>query len=1065
LAQLNKYIADLIIDETGAALATAPASVAEARLVLAARFAPIKANMNDYLQGYQSFQAAKEIKFKNAVDQVVAYRQTGDALPSLVGTYTPGTASPAVAAKLVVQGDLSAYPYSHAVSTALGTFKFGGASDVTNDTELTVSGGISTFTAGSTGVVAGAPTVSGPMELSFAASSASAAVVTGTAKTFADSTPADLTGTYTAGAAAVKGKLVMATGVNLSLAPYNIATGTALTTFKFGSASGVSAGVQLTITGTSSSDWVSTFEAAANGAIAGTSAGSMDLTFVETSGSKAVVGGTALVHSNGWLLESAIKFPELATAQAPDTYFLADKTDATSILQPAFTYTDALGTYISTETPEAGQFRGKTIKINGPLATANADFLLQLNSAIPSDTFNHATTTLEEVEAVRGGFVKTPTVTEVIAAGASIVNNVIAGLNGFSVHAKKIGFTAANYGTWDEPMLVAQNPNNDVYIYSASQQYRAKTQLHDNTQLTAAMVLAAEKTLGSDGPNTVENAVAYVGTGTVVVERADGLLGWVSDSTIKASELYMRAETNYEPNTTLKTSTFTAAEIVALAKSQGVSPTITSSGGTIATLFTDMGKDAESAIAENALENYNLGTESILGKVAAYALKEEFATAAGTQNLDKLAALIMNGTSADMNTTQFVYSDSGALVSAAIDVLDNKDGFIPLANETVMIALAKSGLLRKVPNQDPFSLLAGIRLGSKSISATGNLNDFLAPIKNASGVAWASAPLTDKTNAVKTIYKNFMDNSGIVFTNAEKARLLDELVKDFIGASDLNVEYFAQLESGEDGISNEVLEDFVKEYGSGKMRLASAPLKANVLVGKVNDVSLTNAQRKACLTAATVMFKDLSEIINSTTPNAAGTVVSNIARITPSLSATGAKDLLDTLIEFGGLSANDLQVFLQAFFDLDIIDDMDLQLLDLGVITPTTYSTAIGDIIVLESAQFAQYGTSANSISNVSEITSSWSNNLSAISSKLRGAFSHPKLDRKSVIAAVDGTFNAEMQFLDLSSGEERIVQDELASMLELEGLDSKIIENANFVKAKKVGRLITGVETYTYRS
>jgi hypothetical protein len=37
--------------------------------------------------------------------------------------------------------------------------------------------------------------------------------------------------------------------------------------------------------------------------------------------------------------------------------------------------------------------------------------------------------------------------------------------------------------------------------------------------------------------------------------------------------------------------------------------------------------------------------------------------------------------------------------------------------------------------------------------------------------------------------------------------------------------------------------------------------------------------------------------------------------------------------------------------------------------------------------------------------------------------------------------------------------------MLELEGLDSKIIENANFVKAKKVGRLITGVETYTYRS
>ena len=1175
---LNKYMADLVRDEDNnaltAALNSTTAEIAKVRIALASHFAPVGSSINDYLQSYEQFPAGKEIRFKDAVGDVIAYKAATDALPTIpVGVYTPGTTG--TTAKLVFSGvDLSAEPYTVATSTNLTTFKFAGAS-AASTVQLTVASGVSTFEAGANGAVTGASTAAGNMGLSFASSSSTEAVIDATGRTYggvaltdlsgtytagitASTTPyADIVGTYTAGTGAVKAKLVIQG--DLSVAPYNYATSTNLTTFKFAGASAVSNDVQLTVAsgvstfertatgvvaGASASNGtmaltfeassatkavvnstgvflaaakaklvipgdlsaapysynttasalttfkfagasavttctltvasgVSTFEAANVGAVTGaTTSGAMTLSFEASSATKAVVDATGKFFTSNWVLSSATKMPELVDTKVPDTYFLGDNSLNGSVIQPAVGYTTALGAYIADEDPDAGKYRSEDIKINGTISAATANFLLRLSSGDGADVFNAATTTEEEVKTVRNGFVKEPTLTSLVASGVgdSISKNVIAGLDGFGAYAETIGFTNANFQAWDDAMVVAQNPNSEVYIYSASNQYRAKTQSHDNTQYAAAKVLAAEKALGSNGPTTVANVELYVGTSTVVVERADAITGWVEVSTIKASELYMRAENNYVPSTKLTSNTFTKDDIVDLAKSKGITLSIDGSGGTIKTLFTEMDEANETTLAENALESYNTGEESILSKVASYALSESLATTAGTTNITKLTGLIMGGASSQVNTGQFTFTDQGCLVAAAIDILDNVNGFAPLANEAVMKAIAKSGLLRKENNQNAFHPLAGIRFGAKSVSSTGNLNDFAVPSKGVSGATWANVGLDEQVNLVGKIYNNIIENSGLNFNAAEKAHLIDDLVEDFVGSSALSAEYLMQLDQY---LDQDVKDELLKEKGSGLMRLSAAPLKLSAMITKVNDTTLTIADRKRCLGATRVLAFEFSELNASTTPGTALTApasntITSIASIAPKLDAATAKATLETLLEFGGLSQNDLEVFLQAFYDLGLLDNMEMNTLELSAFSPSDFTEALAGVMANEASNLTQYGASANATSNVNEMTASYSNRVRGIALNFMPAMNHPAFNRTVFISDINGTaaadlFNAQMVALDAFSGNERYISPDLAQALTLDGFDDAVLNNGRFLQDVKVGRVIKGSEPTTY--
>lgn len=1173
LALLNKYMADLVRDEDNssltAALSSSAAEIAKVRIALASHFAPVGSSINDYLQAYEQFPAAREVRFKDAVGDVIAYKASTDALPTIpVGVYTPGTAS--TKAKLVFSGvDLSAEPYTVSTNaSALTAFKFAGATSATT-CSLSVIGGNSTIEAANNGVVTGASDVAGNMGLSFASSSTTEAVIDNTGRTYggvaltelagvytagitASTTPyADIVGTYTDGSASTKAKLVISdvdlsaapynfptsvsglssarfagasanttctlsvtggnstieaatsgaisgtsagpmtltfaassatkavansTGVflaaakaklviqqDLSIAPYSIATGTNLANFQFGGANGVTNDVQLTVV-----SGVSTFEAGTNGAVGGaTTSGAMTLSFEASSSTNAVVDATGKFFTSGWVLSSAIKMPQLIDTKVPDTYFLGDNITNSSVIQQAVGYTAALAAYIASEDPDACKYRSEDIKINGTISAETANFLLRLRTGDNTDTFSDATTTEEEVKAVIKGFVKEPTLTAVIAAGGLLSKNVVAGLDGFGAYAETIGFTSGNFQAWDDAMVVAQNPNNEEYIYSASNQYRAKTQSHDNVQYAAAKVLAAEKALGSNGPTTVANVETYVGTSTVVVERADAVNGWVVDTAIKASELYMRAENNYVPLTALTANTFTNDDIVALAKSKGITLSINSTGGTVKTLFTDMGQENESALAEDALESYNTGEESKLSKVASYALSESLATTAGTTNITKLTGLIMGGVSSQVNS-QFTFTDQACLVVAAIDILDNVDGYAPLADPIVMKAIAKSGLLRKENNQNAFHPLAGIRFGAKSVSSTGNLNDFQAPVKGVSGFAWSSVSLDEKISLVGKIYNNIIENSGLNFNAAEKAHLIDDLIEDFVGASGLAPEYATRLDQY---LDQDVKNELLKEKGSGSMRLSVAPLKLNDMVSKAKDTTLSIADRNRCLAAANVMFHDLTELNSSNTPGTALTapnsnVITSIASIAPKLDAATAKATLETLLEFGGLSQNDLEVFLQAFYDLGLLDDMEMNTLELSAFSPSDFTRALAGVMANEASKLTQYGANANSTSNVSEMTASYSNGIRGIALNFMPAMNNPAFDRTIFITDINSntpSFNAQMVALDAFSGIERYINSDLAQALILDGFDDAVLNNGRFIKDIKVNRVIKGSEPTTY--
>ena len=1069
LALLNKYMADLVRDENNNPLTAAsnatPAEIAKVRTALASHFAPVGSSINDYLQPYEQYPAGKEIRFKNAIGEVIAYKVAADALPTIhVGTYTPGTASSK--AKLVIPVDLSAEPYTvSTVASALTNFKFPGASGATTCT-LTVANGSSTIEAANVGVVAGAPTAAGNMGLSFAPSSTTEAVIDGTGRTYGGVALADLSGTYTAGAAAVKAKLVIL-GVDLSAAPYTVSTvASALTNFKFPGASATTT-CTLSVSGGNS-----TIEAASVGVVTGAPAidGTMTLSFEASSATKAVVDGVGKFFVNGWVLSSATRMPELVDTKVPDTYFLGDNITQGSIIQPAVSYTSSLGAYMAEQSPTAAKYRSEDIKINGVISTTTAEFLLRLRTGDKDDNFNAATTTEEEVKAVRKGFAREPTLASVVASGVgtSISKSVIAGLDGFGAYAESIGFTNANFLAWDDAMVIAQNPNNEVYIYSASNQYRAKTQSHDNTQYGAAKVLAAEKALGSNGPTTVAAVETYVGTSTVVVERADAITGWVEDSNIKASELYMRAENNYVPLTALTSNTFTKDDIVALAKSKGITLSINSTGGTIKTLFNDMSQENKSALAEHALESYNTGEESKLSKVASYALSETLAINAGTTNITKLAGLIIGGVSSQVNTGQFTFTDQGCLVAAAIDILDNTNGFAPLANPNVMKALVKSGLIRKENNQNAFHPLAGIRFGAKSVSPTGNLNDFTVPAKGVSGLDWANVSLDEKINLVGKIYNNIIENSGLNFNAAEKAHLIDALIEDFVGAANLDPEYATRLDQY---LDQDVKDELLKEKGSGSMRLKRSPLKLNAMVSKAKETALSIADRNRCLAASNIIFSDLAELNSSITPGTAlaapdSNVITSIASIAPKLDAATAKATLETLLEFGGLSQNDLEVFLQAFYDLGLLGDMEMNTLELSAFSPGDFTRALGGVMANEASKLAQYGASPNSPTNVSEMTAAYSNGIQGISSEFYDAFNHPAFDRPAFISDINSntpSFNAQMAALDTFSGRDRYVNPDLAQALKLDGFDDAVLTNGRFLQDVKVNRVIVRSEPTSY--
>ena len=130
-----------------------------------------------------------------------------------------------------------------------------------------------------------------------------------------------------------------------------------------------------------------------------------------------------------------------------------------------------------------------------------------------------------------------------------------------------------------------------------------------------------------------------------------------------------------------------------------------------------------------------------------------------------------------------------------------------------------------------------------------------------------------------------------------------------------------------------------------------------------------------------------------------------------------------------------LEVFLQAFYDLGLLDDMEMNTLELSAFSPTDFTEALAEVMANEASNLTQYGASANATSNVSEMTAAYSNAVRGIALNFIKAMNHPAFDRTAFISAINAAqaadlFNAQMVALDTFSGPDRYVNSDLAQAL-----------------------------------
>jgi len=422
----------------------------------------------------------------------------------------------------------------------------------------------------------------------------------------------------------------------------------------------------------------------------------------------------------------------------------------------------------------------------------------------------------------------------------------------------------------------------------------------------------------------------------------------------------------------------------------------------------------------------------------------------------------MGGNSSQISTTKFLGTNatgSQYMVAAAISVLNGaKDGFVALGNETVVKALKKADLLRQEQNVDAFDTAAGVFTGVAALG-TDTVMTFTPPANTITGTTWTSGIIANRLPAVKQVYDTITTHSGFTFNDAERAHLLQELLIDFasINSTFLSAANWMSIENY---VSKAVWKQYAHQYvftasASATSIGVAAPLHASGLRSRMTDTSKTDAQREAAWDALYVLLFDLVELTsNSSTVTSSAIVNPGVA------SGSNMKPVFETVLDVGTFSTSaDILVFFKAFFDLDIIADMELNALALPVsISPTMFSQAIGGLIAYAGTFVAQYSASANSVSNMNEISLSASNALKADGDRVRPLLNHPRAELNTVIGQLSSIFNAEIVMLEaLADPTTRSIGPTLKNELELAGISGNLVENYLFKTAQLQGRQIIG--------
>ncbi len=403
------------------------------------------------------------------------------------------------------------------------------------------------------------------------------------------------------------------------------------------------------------------------------------------------------------------------------------------------------------------------------------------------------------------------------------------------------------------------------------------------------------------------------------------------------------------------------------------------------------------------------------------------------------------------------------MVAAAISVLIGaKDGFAALGNETVVKALKKADLLRQEQNVDAFDTTAGFLTGVSALG-TDNVMTFTPPTNTITGTTWASGSIANRLPAVKQVYDTITTHSGFTFNDAERAHLLQELLIDF-ASIDSTFLTAANWMSIEKYVSKAVWKQYVHQYAFTSSASATSigvaePLQAGALRTRMTDTSKTDAQREAAWEALFVLLFDLVELTSTSS------TVTSSAIVNPGVaSGSEMARVFETVLDVGTFSiAADILVFFKAFFDLDIIADMELNALSLPVsISPALISQAMGGLIAHAGTFVPQYSASANSITNIGEISLSASNALKADGQRLRPGLNHPFIELNTVIGQLSNVFNAEIVFLEaMADATARSIGPTLKNELELGGLSGDLVENYVFKTAQQQGRQIIGELVY----
>lgn len=882
-------------------------------------------------------------------------------------------------------------------------------------------------------------------------------------------------GSYTEGTSAGSGtKAKFVVQGDLTAAPYALGNSDAVNFLASSAATAFGTGSTIAY---SSTTGLTTIEAGAVGSksagLSADEAAHLELSF-NASDSSTTVAITTASGADKYYSVAGYYIKNTTTISTVEQFGLVHDVSKSGKNQPAVDWaasSNNVGAYMATNGPTAAAYRLEDLRINTTLSSVK-DTLSKIASGNTSSTFDSVSTDVNEINAIRAAILPTPTISAVITAGPTISETNIVKLSDFVDYFVGLGLTTANYNKW-AGVVLANATAPDGYVYSPQLQYRASNSQSD-LSFSGAKVLAMESLLGSKGPSTLTAAITLLGSGSVQVYQVDTNTGNFSPSTTQmaAATLYMRAETSFTPGTVLGQGQLSQTGIVAYFNDSGTVPTLnpTSALSSITLAFNNMSDADRFAAALNALESYNNGSQSIVEEVAAYALANNAVNGTTSRDLALLASYVMGGTSAQISATKFLGTNAtGAqfLVAAAINVLIGaKEGFAALGSETVVKALKRAELLRQVQNVDAFDTTAGIFTGVAALGAD-NVMTFTPPSKTFTGANWTggSALTANKLPAVKEVYDALTTYSGFTFNDAEKAHLFFELIKDFIGptgGSSGTPISAADWMSMENYVSKDVWMQYVAKYvftAGNTFMGVNPPVQADALRTQMNDTTKTDAQRKAAWDALFVLLFDLAELVSSSS------TVSSSATLSPGV-ASGSEmvPVFETILDVGTFANSaSILVFLKAFFDLDIIADMELNALSIPVsISSAIWSGAVGDLFAYAAGAVAQYSASPNAISNINEISLSASNALRLDGATLRPALNNPETELNTVITQIGSSFNGQMVLMEaIADPSTRTIGPSLKRELELAGFPQGIVEAYIFVVAELLGRQITGESKY----